>query len=212
MAAGYITPAARSIPGSGREWFPGRALPHHDGVTVGGFDGMLGSLLAPLRLPERVLKALDQVAESTRELGPIHSELTRVGKQTESLAELIPALSDLGTQLDTVREVVQALESDESHLNTAVGDLSMRVGALNDTLAPVGERLEAIEATTDRLRSEVGAIHETLRGVQEDIRRITGLRGERGVMERTRDALTGGRDRAASQPGEANSDEPAAAG
>ena len=170
--------------------------------------GMLGSLLAPLRLPERVLRALDQLAESTRELGPIRSEITRVGKQTEPLAELIPALSDLGTRLDTVREVVQALESDESHLNTAVGDLSIRVGALNDTLAPVGDRLAAIEATTDRLGSEVGAIHETLRGGQEDIQRSPGLRGDRGVMERTRDVLTGGTDPAASQPGKPSPDGP----
>ena len=169
---------------------------------------MLGSLLAPLRIPERVLKVLDQVAESTSELGPIRSELTRVGKQTEPLAELIPALRDLGTQLDTVREVVQALESDESHLNSAVTDLSTKVGALNDSLAPVGGRLAAIEATTDRLGSEVGAVHETLRGVQEDIQRITGLRGDRGVMERTRDVLIGGRDRGARQPGEPSSDEP----
>ena len=193
-------PSVRRGPVSGQSGVSsGENTPDRDG-------GMLGSLLAPLRLPERMLKALDQLAESTRELGPIRSELARVGDQTEPLAELIPALSDLGTRLDAVREVVQALESEESHLNTAVGDLSTRVGSLSDTLAPVGNRLEAIEATTDRLGGEVGAIHETLRGVQEDIRRITGLRGDRGVMERARDVFTGGNDAAPSPPGEQSSD------
>ncbi len=98
-----------------------------------------------------MLKALDALAESARELGPIRSELTRVGKQTEPLAELIPALegirSDLGNRLDSVREVVQALESDQSHLNRTVGDLGVKVSALNATLAPVGDRLVAIEGT-----------------------------------------------------------------
>jgi len=166
-------------------------------TNVNGGGGILGSLLAPLRLPERVLEALDALAESARELGPIRSELTRVGRQTEPLAKLIPALDgmrkDLGTRLDSVREVVKALESDESHLNSAVGELSVKVAALNDNLAPVGDRLAAIEGATDRLAREVEAIHGTIHGVQTDIQRITGLRGERGPMERARDALTGGR-------------------
>ena len=87
------------------------------------------------------------------------------------MTELLPALQDiravLGTRLDAVREVVQALESDEFHLNRAVSDLSIRVGVLNDTLAPVDRRLEAIERVTERLTREVGAIHETVHGVQD---------------------------------------------
>lgn len=169
-----------------------------DRTSAGRGDGVLGSLLAPLRLPERLLGALDTLADSARELGPIRSELSRVGKQTEPLAELLPALRDietgLGTRLDAVREVVQALESEESHLNRAVSDLSDRVRALNDTLAPVDSRLEALERVTERLSREVGAIHETVRGVQNDIQRMSGLRGERGPMERARDVLTGGKD------------------
>ncbi len=183
-----------------------------DEKPADGGGGLLGSLLAPLRLPERVLEALDALAESTRELRPIRSELTRVGKQTEPLADLIPVLEglrqDLGTRLDSVREVVQALESDESHLNSAVTDLSVKVSALNDVLAPVDARLATIEAATERLGHEVGAIHETLNGVQGDIQRITGLRGERGPMERARDALTSGRDTVPSRPRGVDSDGP----
>ncbi len=159
-------------------------------------DRVVSGLIAPLRLPERLLDSLDVVAESVRELGPIRSEIGRVGRQTEPLAEVLPALEDiragLGTRLEDVREIVQALESDESHLNRAVSDLSVTVGALNDTLAPVDQRLAAIEDTTDRIAREIGAIHETLHGVQADIQRMSGLRGERGPIERVRDILTGG--------------------
>ena len=42
-------------------------------------------MLAPLRLPERVIDALDSLAEAAREVGPMRSELTRVREQTEPL-------------------------------------------------------------------------------------------------------------------------------
>ena len=161
-------------------------------------------LVAPLRLPGRLLDSLDVLVESTRELGSIRSEMSRVGRQTEPLGELLPALEDiragLGTRLEAVREVVQALESDESHLNRAVRELSVTVGALNDTLAPVDERLAAIEGTTDRLGRELGAVHETLHGVQGDIQRMSGLRGEPGPLERARDILTGGKGPESGKP------------
>jgi len=155
---------------------------------------MLAGLLAPLRLPE----ALDGLVESTRELGPIRSELTRVRELAEPPAELGAALErmneNLGTRLDGVRAVVVELESERSHLNRTAAELGAKVGALHDVLAPVDERLATIERTVGGLSGEVGAIHETLSGVKDDIQRTTGLRGERGMAERARDALTGGKD------------------
>ena len=150
---------------------------------------MLAGLLAPLRVPERVLDALG-------ELRTIRSELTRVREQAEPLGELLPALERLQdvlvTQLDGVRDVIVALESQESHLNRTSISLGEKVGTLSDVLEPVGSRLATIEDAIQELKGEMGAIHETLRGVKDDIQRTTGLRGERGVMERARDALTGG--------------------
>lgn len=35
-------------------------------------------------------------------------------------------------------------------------------------------------------------IHDDILGIKDDIQRITGLRGERGMMERARDVITGG--------------------
>ncbi len=156
---------------------------------------MLANLLAPLRLPERVLEALDRLVESTRELGPIRSELTHVREQTAPLAELVAGVErmheDLATRLDSVRDVIVELESERSHLNRTVGELGAKVGALHDVVAPVDDRLGTLERTVNGLAGEVGALHETLRGVKGDIQRTTGLEGERGVMERARDAITG---------------------
>ena len=155
----------------------------------GRSGSVLAGLLAPLRVPERVLDALD-------ELRPIRSELTRVREQAEALGELLPALERLQdvlvTQLDGVRDVIVALESRESHLNRTSINLGEKVGTLSDVLEPVGNRLATMEDAVQELKGEMGAIHETLRGVQDDIQRTTGLRGDRGLMERARDALTGG--------------------
>ncbi len=127
---------------------------------------MWGNLLAPLRLPERVLEALDELAE----LRSIRSELTRVREQTEPLAEL-------GPLLERLKE-----------------DLGTRLGAVHETLVPVDERLATIERTVGELASEIGAVHETVRGVQADIQRMSGLRGERGMAERARDRIVGTKD------------------
>jgi len=66
-------------------------VPADDTEREGG-GGLLAGLLAPLRLPERVMDALDSLAEAAREVSPMRSELTRVREQTEPLAELMPAL------------------------------------------------------------------------------------------------------------------------
>ncbi|MDQ3632134.1 MAG: hypothetical protein M3417_12860 [Actinomycetota bacterium] len=133
---------------------------------MAGQGGVWGNLLAPLRLPERVLEALDELAE----LRSIRLELTRVREQTEPLGELLPALKGLNE------------------------DLGTRLDALHEILAPVDERLTTIERTTGELASEMRALHETVRAVQEDIQRMSGLRGERGLAERARDRIVGGKE------------------
>ena len=200
---------------------------HTDEPAQNQGGGMLTSLLAPLRLPERVLEALEALVESTRKLGPINSELTSVRKQTEPLNDLLPALDrldddlagrldavlgvvtalesedshlaravggldeSLGPRLDAVHEVVKALESENSHLNRGMNEVGAHVGALREALAPVGQRLTTIEKSVNHLAGEVEAIHQGLDGIREDIQRVTGLQGERGMMERARDAITG---------------------
>jgi archaellum component FlaC len=78
------------------------------------------------------------------------------------------------------------------------------VGALSDVLAPVDDRLDTIERTVQELAGEVRTLRETLVGVKDDLQRTTGLRGDRGVVERARDALTGG-NQEQDRPGSAGS-------
>ena len=152
-----------------------------------GSAGILAGLLAPLRLPERTLEALDALVEAVGNLGPMRSELTRVRKQTEPLAELIPTLErllkqteplaellpalerleeTLATKLDSVHEVVETLEAEDSHLNTTVADLARGVAAM----------------------------HKTLSGLQDDVQSVTDRLPDasRGPLEKARDVLSGG--------------------
>lgn len=127
------------------------------------------NLLAPLRLPERAFAAFEELAGSASELRAIRSELARVREQTEPLA-------GMGTALERINE-----------------DLVTRLGALHDVLAPVDEHLATIERTVGELAGEMGALHESLHHVQKDIQRMSGLRGERGMAERARDRIVGGK-------------------
>jgi len=173
--------------------------------TSGGRSGsVLAGLLAPLRLPERVLQALD-------ELRPMRFELTRVREQTEPLPDLLPALEHLeevlGTRLDAVHDVVVALRA-KSRISTA------RRKSWAPRWAPSPTSLRRHLATMERvihdLAGEVGAVHETIVGVKDDIQRTTGLRGDRGMMERARDVITGGHreeDRPVSEGSESESRE-----
>jgi predicted nuclease with TOPRIM domain len=135
-----------------------------------GGGGILAGLLAPLRLPERTLEALDTLVEAVENLGPMRSELTRVREQTAPLGELLPALEHLeerlGTRLDSIHEVVAALENEESHLNATVADLAR----------------------------EIGAMHKTLSGLQDDVQSVTNRLPDasRGPLEKARDVLSGG--------------------
>lgn len=148
-----------------------------DETPHGGRRGMLAGLLAPLRLPERVIDALDSLVEATRALSPMHTELTRVREQTEPLAKLLPALERLeervehleeriDTRLDSLHELVGALEGQDSYLNKTVGDLS----------------------------EEVSAMHKTLSGLQDDVQGVTHRLPDpnRGPLQKAHDVLTSG--------------------
>lgn len=138
---------------------------------------MFAALLAPLRLPERALAALESLGEAGRHLGPMHSELTGVREQTEPLGDLMPLMErlvgrleeSLGTRLDALQEVVVALEGNDSHLNRAVGEL----------------------------QREVAGMHKTLAELQDDVQRITDRLpvSRRGPLEKARAVLDGTGDR-----------------
>ncbi len=148
---------------------------------------VLGGLLAPLRLPERVIEALDSLVESTRELKPIRSELARVRKQTEPLDKLLPALEGIRKQTEPLAEMPPALEH-----------VRQELGSRLDSLLGVVVKLESDEShlnkTVSVLADEVTAMHKTVSGLQDDIQRLTDRLPDPdapGPLEKARDVLTG---------------------
>lgn len=132
---------------------------------------IMGGLLAPLRLPEHALRALDLLADAAAHVGPMRTELERVREQVEPLAELGPSVhrleQGLERRLDELQRDVTALEGYQSHLNESVGALTR----------------------------ETAAMHKTLATLREDVRRVTTRMPDpeaRGPIEKARDVLTGG--------------------
>ena len=165
---------------------------------------MLAGLLAPLRLPERTLDALDAVVEAVANLGPMRSELTRVRKQTEPLGELIPTLERLLKQTEPLTELIPTLERLLKQTEPLV-ELLPALEGLEETLATkldsVHEVVVALEgkdshlnATVGDLAREVAAMHKTLTGLQDDVQSVTDRLPDasRGPLEKARDVLTGG--------------------
>ncbi len=105
---------------------------------------MLDGLLAPLRLPERVIDVLESLAEAAREVRPMRAELTRVREQTEPLAGLMPAAEQILGNNEQVLAVAErisgrgraaaqllpSLERLEEGLGGRIDGLSEGVGSL----------------------------------------------------------------------------------
>ena len=134
---------------------------------------LVTDLLAPLRLPGRLVAALESAVDALQEVRPIRADVGRIRKQSESLDELLPALeslkADLGGRLDGLHHLVETLEGVEEHMDTTVADLGR----------------------------QLTAVHQTVLHLQDDVQRITNRLpdpNEPGPLERARDALTGGGD------------------
>ncbi len=132
--------------------------------------GLLDGLLAPLRLPERVLAAIEDIAEAVRDVGPLRAEVETIRRQSADLGKLLPALTsmkeDLGGRLESLHECIVELEGLEEGLDKRVTGLCQ----------------------------EITAMHRTIGGLKGDVEQIT----ERlpnpnapGPLERARELLTG---------------------
>lgn len=116
-----------------------------------GRGSILGGLIAPLRLPERTLVALDAVVEAVGNLGPMRSELTRVREQTAPLEELIPTLKRLLAQTRPLSEMIPTLERlvDQTR---PLGDLIPTLERLLEQTRPLCEMIPALERLIDQTR------------------------------------------------------------
>jgi len=152
-----------------------------------GGGGMLAGLLAPLRLPERLIDALGSLVEAGRELSLVRVELTRVREQTAPLAELMPALERLIKQTEPLSELLPALESLKKELREELQELRELIVALEG-----GE--SHLNVTARKLVDELVAMHKTVDGLQDDVQSVTERLPDasKGPFQKAHDVLTGG--------------------
>jgi chromosome segregation ATPase len=143
-----------------------------------GSSGILSGLLAPLRLPERTLEALDALVEAVGNLGPMRSELTRVREQTEPLGKLIPTLERLLEQTEPLGKLIPTLErllEQTEPLGKLIptlerllehteplGELIPTLERLLQQTEPLGELLPALERLEERLGTRLDSVHEVV--------------------------------------------------
>ena len=134
---------------------------------------LLGALISPLRLPERIAVAIEAVAERLEDVRRMREEVEAIRTQSKDLVSLLPALTgmkkDLGWQLDRLHACIVELESTEAKLHTRV-------------TSPC---------------QETTAMHRTVVGLKGDVERITDRLPDPnapGPLERAREVLTGGAD------------------
>ncbi len=158
-----------------------------DDTARDGGGGMLAGLLAPLRLPERVIDALDSLVDAVQELSPMRLELTRVRKQTESLPALMPAVERLIKQTEPLSELLPALDSMKKELREELQQLRELIVALE------GDESH-LNVTAGKLVDELLAMHKTLDGLQDDVQSVTERLPDpsKGPVQKAHDALTGG--------------------
>ncbi len=165
-----------------------------DETTSEGGGGVLAGLLAPLRLPERVIDALDSLVEATRELSPIRTELAHVRKQTEPLGELLPALERLEERIERVREQTEPLGELLPALEHVEEALGTRIESLHELLGALEGPDSYLNKTVAELHGEVSAMHKTLHGLQDDVQSVTDRLPDanRGPLQKAHDVLTRG--------------------
>lgn len=93
--------------------------------------GILTRLVAPLRLPERLVATLEIAAEALEHVGPMRSEVVTIR-----------------SRLDSLHEIIEKLEGVEAHLDKTVDELVDEIKAVHKT---VRDLHDDVEHMTDRL-------------------------------------------------------------
>ncbi|HEV2821208.1 MAG TPA: hypothetical protein VGW11_11955, partial [Solirubrobacteraceae bacterium] len=126
-----------------------------------GGAGILSTLLSPVRLPERAIRALESLADAGRHLGPMRSELTGVREQTQSLPDLMPAVERLLEQTASLPDVMPAVER-LLERTEPVPDLLTVVERIRAEDEPLAELLPALERLEKRITTRLNSLHEVV--------------------------------------------------
>ncbi len=172
-----------------------------------GGGSVLETLLAPFRIPDRVIDMLESLAEAAREVGPMRAELTRVREQTEPVAGLMPALEQILEHTQRVPEILSVVERISRQtkllpqLLSAVEGVEKSLGERIDSLQAVVTALEGkdsyLNETVGELAGDLRDLHETVAGIKGEVERLTERLPDpnRGPLEKARDALTSNNNR-----------------
>ena len=164
---------------------------------------LLSGLLAPLRLPERTLEALEAVAGAAGDLGDIRSELSAMRKEMSPLGELVPLTKDIKQQVKPMPATVERISGQAKPLEALLPTLEHLEQAVEQQLEAVHATMKALERAEARLNDqveklggEIVALHGTVSGLKGDVERVTERLPDpaRGPLEKARDVLTGGGD------------------
>jgi len=120
---------------------------------------VIAGLLAPLRLPERVLDALDTIVEAVQSLGPMSAEIVQVRKQTAPVADLLPALDDLEASLG---DRLNALSAELTRVREQTEPMAELLPALDDLEKSIDSRLDAMSSELVRVREQTEPMAELL--------------------------------------------------
>ncbi len=171
-----------------------------EGTSDGPGGNLLSGLIAPLRLPERALQALDALAGAAGVLGEIRSELATVREQIEPLAELVPLARGIKRQVDPMPPTVERISAQAEPLETLLPSLENLERAVVERLEAAQETMQSLERQESQLNDrveflggEIATLHQTVSGLQGDVERIIERLPDptRGTLEKARDALTG---------------------
>ena len=163
--------------------------------------GLLAGLLAPLRLPERVMKALDSLAAASEHLGPMREDIRRVREQTKPVVDLPPLVERISEQAEPLAELLPALDRLEKGLGKRLDHVEEALGKRLEALHEVIVALEGDEShlnkTVGELAAEIVEMHRTITALQDDVQRATDRLPDPdapGPLAKARDVLTGSGD------------------
>jgi len=168
--------------------------------TSASGEGVLAGILAPLRLPERALRALESLADAAQHLGTIRSEIVRVREGVEPLEDLIERTRKQTEDVPAMPPVVQRISEQAEPLSEMLPALDRLEESLGKRLDSLTEMIVALEGdeshlnkTVGSLNEEICAMHGTIRALQDDVQRVTDRLPDpdRGPLEKAKDVLTG---------------------
>ncbi len=159
---------------------------------------LLSGLLAPLRVPERVLEALADAAGALRE---VRSELSAMREQTEPLGELVPLTKELKALVEPMPPTVERISAQADPLEELLPALVRLEEAVVGRLDGAHETMKAIEQDEARLNDqvatlcrEIGNLKDTISELKGNVERITERLPDpsHGPLDKVRDVLSSG--------------------